>query len=448
MKNLRAYLAEAAGEGERVEGGKFTLAPEVGRAKMAESVPPSLRQGWAGFAFLQYAFEQCGVDLFHYGQSSPLLAITPRPWLYASYRPRVRDYDMKPVAELLEKCIFHPFSETSPAGSFLSRALLIFLHLDVSLVFRFNGYEVDPIALCSSEEALEKARGAIGGLRLAFRKEELEVVFSTCDCWTQLIKAGKNDNPYARCARLRREFSPTWARDSFSEVIAYQEPKAFGVQLSLESAWTHAPSKVLMERVQLGWFQYRVAKVALLEHLIPGQEEEGLPVHASLAPESSESLERPSAGLTLWQKLRGAGETLILRSWSRPPEVSTNGLRCKGVFTAVASDTPSGVYLYNDQGAPQQRIPLAGFPPGIVGVVHWPGLKPTTFGEGWVQDEEYQRAERWCHEQGLEMLQILSAEWNFVVQMLSRDHLGSSYRGEVLKRLSYFKDPPEGGLSD
>ena len=97
--------------------------------------------------------------------------------------------------------------------------------------------------------------------------------------------------------------------------------------------------------------------------------------------------------------------------------------------------------VFLNWGGTPEKVSLANCPPGLGGIVYWPELKQSLYGDSWVRDEAYQEAVDWSVEQVKIIFEKLADEVEFIWEMLKRDHARKSYLAELEKRIRTWLKP-------
>lgn len=453
LKNLTSFISDKEADGLLQGEGHFTIASGQGREKLVQSVPPEFRNGYAAAGFLHCCLTDFGLlacgpaleDVVHeklrleYERIGiSLLRRKHKPEASITLRFEPPDKDWKPhnLIRALQRAINHPFSESSATHIRLSRAILILEHCKMAVLAKFKGMN-SPNMLVSfkpdSEADLFESLFVLVNRRVQFRKRAISFEFSSFKNWN-------SDTYISHWGNLC-----PWALTSTTNLL----PKAISrvCQPSPRSMWTkvvignprnkHSPFKLLspyQRRNSQGWFKYRVHFVTLLEHFVPGQPDSPMSVSERLVPNSdARPTERVLEGLSGWRRA-STRPIPLLRTWSEPPTVIEGLCPCRALFTLTTTSHPSRIQLYNWGTTPEQLI-LEDFPPGLFGLVYWPDLKQSLFGDSWVKDKQFELAEQWARLKAREAFLNLKREFSYIWNILESDHIKRLYRNEVRTRL-------------
>lgn len=455
MSDLNRFLESQGETGVQQSEGVFTVAPDVARRKLADSVPEEFSNGWSALCFLGAALRLSG--LVPSSRSMGGLGVQPLHNLLTfsrevDVRMAVRycpgegdDWESlaKNLRDKLVASCESPMSETTPVGICLSRAVLILTKLGLSASFQFVGCEQSDYILSGDpdfrpvEKSLGEARGKESHGFVVWIQESGD--------WRQALSQHKDDYPLYRVQRLLKVDSPLDVISMLAERAQAKEFSLFGLKLQRESVWTQSPVQEILElgfcKHAGGWFDYRCKQAILAEVYISTPEVTPLILSSKCAnTESGQEMVRPGELMSNWERFRSQAERLILRWWDAPPSFEHSRLYTRAVFAVGLSEAPSRIVLLN-WGQTKEQVSLPHCPPGLGGVIYWPGLKQSLYGESWVRDEAYEAAVEWASEQAKLIFKKLGDEFDYIWEMMLRDHVRKSYRAEVERRLRAWLKP-------
>ncbi len=108
--------------------------------------------------------------------------------------------------------------------------------------------------------------------------------------------------------------------------------------------------------------------------------------------------------------------------------------KCKATFWVETTDSGANVQFYSN-GVVSDPVSVKG-PPGLVGLVMWPGLTFDLWGTALVRNEEYERAFTWAQDRVDRTAQCLRENLDEVTIRLERSSLiKRSYTEETLKKI-------------
>ena len=423
MSELNEFIADEVEIGKRVDTGVFTVHGERAREQLAESVPTQLTAPWVIVALFRSAFKLANcteADSVRHSwgvfdcQSNLLRNNSPR-----TYALRFRSAQpLKVLRKTIEEVIAGPFAGTGEKQLCFSRAILALIKANWGAVVLFSDSSA-PLNLDSSDSLMKNFCAD------AMRRAKTQEVIIVFDRHPELRESAKSQFKRGPFLGLQSQFE---------QRASHQEPKVLGLFPIKQSGWSNAPSRVVASHClrygEIGtWFDYRTSKAALLEWVIFSGRKTPIPIYC----EPGEELQRPGQDMSSWDRFRSEGENLILRRWSSPveqPELRFG----RGVFSVMLSDKPSQVAFVN-WGNTLETTPIPNCPPGMAACVHWPELKQSLYGESWVKDEQFEQAMHWTEEQAKLAFEHLREQFDYVWDMLRRDHIRKSYRSEVYRRL-------------
>jgi hypothetical protein len=451
MTDLNGYVQSQRETGAYQSEGVFTVAPELARRKLAESVPEKFACGWSALGFLTTALRLAGLrPAGKFGEPTGIDIIRKVPFgsegvtvgLALRYEAEQNDWSLgaKEIRQKLIESCERPFGETTPIGLCLSRTILVLSKLKLSVCFQFLGSEQKDF-LVSNDSEFKFDEKTLREARCGVKVGVVTVIQGTPD-WDEALHDGYTS--HSRIALRLAQRDPLRIFTRLQERARAKVPRLFGLKLEHESVWTNAPAREIMAvgfcRISGGWFDYRCKEAALAEMFIASSEVTPLVLNSTCAtPESGDEIQRPGDLMTSWERFRSKAEKLVLRWWDTRPSLQHGSLHARAVFAVGLSEAPSRVAFLN-WGETKEHIVLD-CPPGLGGFVYWPELKQSLYGDSWVRDEAFHEALEWTNKQAKKIFDTLSKEFDYVWEMLARDHVRRSYRLEVERKLRSWLRP-------
>lgn len=446
MSELRQFLDSQGEPGSREGEGTFTVAPELARRKLADSVPPELSDPWNALSFIDAALRLSGLlperstlgGLGVVAITKLTLSSLGIPYLGLRYQFNGDEWGL-PASNLrtsLIRACENPFGHRGAVEICLSRAALILAKRKVNAEIFFPGSGLPKYSLSNGAESeIEQWVQSQAKGKLA---QGFVICFSTIEEWKDAFQRHRDDYHIDRVKEYMRRNSPLAIDLALRNRAGYVEPALLGVKLWIESVWTRAPSRELIEygfcKHSGGWFDYRTTEAVLAEVFVPAAGASGLPVSLDCrVPQEEGEILRTAEHMSSWDRFRSQGEKLVLRWWESPPMVWDEGLHARAVFTIALSESASKVAFVN-WGNTKENFSLD-CPPGLGAFVYWPELKQSLYGESWVRDKAFQEALDWTNQQAKRIFVKLYQEFDYVWKMLQLDHVRKSYKPEVERRL-------------
>jgi hypothetical protein len=449
---LNSFLQNKREDGTLLEDSSFTLNPKLARRKLAESVPEKFAEPWAAVGFLRSGFALAGLK--GWGDEG---GVSPAGRMETSFSSHVtkcalayttthsaEDWDPAEFRLALEDAASRPFGDRTPLGICLSRAFLVLARVESDVRISFPGYDLADVVISNGRQESEELRQLAEQASQRVPKGVV-CVFPAREDWSAACPSPRNsqydpklEQRRAR-ARLLRECDAHYLKPLFYQKAIEKPANFFGFHWEKPSVWTHAPGLVALELLldfygKGSWYDYRCNKVVLLEHIELHHEETPLVVNTDVVGPQGELLQRPGEHMTSWERYRSRGEDLILRSINTTPSKNEGLLHARAVFAIGLFDAGSQVTFMN-WGSVREKFPIPNCPAGLAAVVWWPELKQGLYGDSWVKDEAFEEAMAWVEARAAELFDVLRNEFDYVWQMMVRDHVKTSCVPEVRRRV-------------
>lgn len=414
---LDDFLNESALAGQNQGKGSFTISPERARVKLAESVPPSLRDPWIAAALLldglELGFSWTVTQGLPIMLSGALMSATEGGidlWLTGKNCPET----IASAFEVLKNVGEHPFSSSEPAELSLSRGLLALTHLGISCHIRVGRSELAwPCQGTSDDLLLVLAKDRPFGN--AFGRISL----GPHQTFTHYYNQGSKYRPST--------FSLTDPHRRVTKKTIWRESQGVGLKLQGDFGDWHTGS----------WYDYRTRAAVLLESFHHGpKDSQRLLIRSST--QAPGTFIRVNEQKSAWQRFISRRDHVFLRQWGEhPPEPDAHDNEkapLRAIFSIGLSDRPSVVRLLGWTQVGRDLI-LPNTPYGLRGQIWWPELKQSLYGEQWVEDEEYDKALVWVRQQVRTCFLLLEQEFDYIIKEILNEYTRRAYTNEVIQKL-------------
>lgn len=434
-KELDSFLKASLADGEEVDQGVFTLAPDSAREKLKGSVPPELRNPLVPLTYLRFCLRRQGLEPVRspYSTEGINVAFATSLALALDFVDIKGTWDPVEFVHQLDTCQKSPFTEQDLVSIFLSRALLILSVLELDIIFRFPGMGCPPVQIVNSGKVCKVRHHRLQTDLRRLGKRRVEVVLGPSHGFTGT--PSETDRELARHApdqilyRLKRVASSEQKSGWLGKVVGL-------------GRWGTAPSRILLHFMTANndGYAYKTKRPSLLEYIVTSGQPTPLPLNPALASSDSDLLQRPGEHLSSWIRYTTREEFLIVRQFDAGLRAVQGRYFARAVFVVCLSERPCEIRFCTEvEGVRGVKLPE--FPPGVLGIVFWPSLKQTMYGEAWIEDENYAQALQWTLRQLEQVMETVRAEFDYIWRMLERDHVKKPYWKEIENRLRklYFR---------